>query len=81
MNVAFYAPLKPPTSPVPSGDRRIARLLIRALKMAGHDVELASKFKSREPYGDAGCQAQLAATGDRLAKLLIRRYRLAPKPW
>ena len=29
--VAFYAPLKPPDHPVPSGDRRMARALIEAL--------------------------------------------------
>ena len=28
----FYAPLKPPTHPVPSGDRRVARLLMRAIE-------------------------------------------------
>jgi len=36
MRLAFYAPLKPPDHPVPSGDRRISRLLIQALERAGH---------------------------------------------
>jgi len=31
MRIAFYAPMKPPTSPRPSGDRRMARLLMQAL--------------------------------------------------
>ena len=36
MRIAFYAPLKPPDHPVPSGDRRMARLLMAALATAGH---------------------------------------------
>ncbi len=44
MKIAFYAPIKPPDHHIPSGDRLIARNLISALKSAGHDVELASKF-------------------------------------
>jgi glycosyltransferase involved in cell wall biosynthesis len=79
MNVAFYAPLKPPTSPIPSGDRRVGRLLIAALEQGGHNVELASIFRSREPAGDAARQQRLAATGKRLAGRLIRRYRSRPK--
>ena len=41
--IAFYAPIKPPDHPIASGDREIARLIVRALGMAGHDVDLASK--------------------------------------
>ncbi|MDP6645742.1 MAG: glycosyltransferase family 4 protein [Rhodospirillales bacterium] len=77
MNVAFYSPLKPPTSPVPSGDRRVARLLVAALEQAGHQVELASIFRSREPAGDAARQQRLAEVGARLAERLIRRYKAA----
>ena len=32
--LAFYAPMKPPDHPVPSGDREIARLLLRLLPTA-----------------------------------------------
>ncbi|SEH72255.1 Glycosyltransferase involved in cell wall bisynthesis [Rhizobium tibeticum] len=46
MRVAFYAPLKSPNHPVPSGDRLMARLLIRALELAGHSVEIVSAFRS-----------------------------------
>ena len=46
MHVAFYAPMKPPDHPVPSGDRRMARLLMQALAHAGHRVVLASRFRS-----------------------------------
>lgn len=45
MRIAFYAPLKSPNHPVPSGDRLMARLLVSALRMAGHSVELASELR------------------------------------
>jgi len=46
MRIAFYAPLKAPDHPVPSGDRQMARLLIEALEYAGHTVELASSLRA-----------------------------------
>jgi len=46
MRIAFYAPLKSPDHPVPSGDRLMARLLIEALRRAGHTVDLVSEFRS-----------------------------------
>ncbi len=42
--IAFYAPVKPPDHPIPSGDREISRLLVKALERAGHDVSLASRY-------------------------------------
>lgn len=42
--VAFYAPIKPPDHPIPSGDREIARALVSALGNAGYDVEIATRF-------------------------------------
>ena len=44
MQIAFYAPIKPPDHPIPSGDRLIAGNLIKALRLAGFKVELASRF-------------------------------------
>ena len=78
MRIAFYAPMKPPGSPVPSGDRAIARLLVRALESAGHAVDLASSFRTREPAGEASRQDRLRRTGARLADRLVRRYRTLP---
>lgn len=46
MRIAFYAPLKSPNHPVPSGDRLMARLLVAALGHAGHEVEIASQLRS-----------------------------------
>lgn len=45
MRIAFYAPLKSPDHPVPSGDRQMARLLVAALKRADHRVEVASQLR------------------------------------
>jgi len=67
MRVGFYAPLKPPDHPVPSGDRLMARLLIRALRLAGHEVRIMSRLRSRDGAGDPVRQARLAALGRRLA--------------
>lgn len=78
MRVAFYAPLKPPTHPVPSGDRRMARLLMAALARANHTVELASRFRSREGTGDPAHQQLLAETGQHLARRLAADYLRRP---
>lgn len=45
MRIALYAPMKSPAHPVPSGDRTMARLLVRALELAGHRVALASDLR------------------------------------
>ena len=46
MHIWFYAPLKQPDHPAPSGDRVMANLLIKAMRTAGHHVELVSRFRS-----------------------------------
>jgi glycosyltransferase involved in cell wall biosynthesis len=78
MRIAFYAPLKPPTHPNPSGDRQMARMFIRALQLAGHEVELASRFRSREGLGDSRRQERLRKLAAKLAERVIRRYRALP---
>lgn len=78
MRIAFYAPLKPPTSPVPSGDRRMARLLMQALSRAGHEVTIASRFRSHDRAGDAARQDRLRRIGGRLAARFLRQNRLRP---
>jgi hypothetical protein len=77
--IAFYAPLKPPDHPVASGDRAMARSLIAALRLAGHDVEIASRFRSFDA-GDPARQKRLQNVGQRLAERLVRRYERAPSP-
>jgi len=78
MRVAFYAPLKPPDHPVPSGDRRIARLLIQALRTGGHAVEVASRLRSRDGGGDAKRQRRIRDAGRHTAARLIARHRHDP---
>ena len=75
MRIAFYAPLKPPDHPVPSGDRRMAQLFLAALRGAGHEPVLASRFRSFEGRGDPARQARLAA-----ARAKARRAVSAPLP-
>lgn len=80
MRIAFYAPLKSPAHPVPSGDRRIARALLQALALGGHETKLVSSFRSFDGRGEAVRQARLAALGDRLAGRLAARMRKDRRP-
>jgi glycosyltransferase involved in cell wall biosynthesis len=71
MRIAFYAPLKSPNHPVVSGDRQVARLLMRALALAGHTVEVASELRAYLPEPDFeafdSVRTQAAAEVERLA--------------
>ena len=78
MHIAFYAPMKPPTSPTPSGDRQMARHLMAALETASHTVELAAIFASRDGTGDPVRQQRLSGLGGRLAERLAARLRARP---
>ncbi|MGH7096981.1 MAG: glycosyltransferase family 4 protein [Stellaceae bacterium] len=78
MRIAFYAPMKPPDHPVPSGDRSIARLFLRALARAGHEPFLAARLRSYDGQGDPQRQARLAALGERLAQRFCQRHRDNP---
>jgi glycosyltransferase involved in cell wall biosynthesis len=79
MRIAFYAPLKSPDHPVPSGDRRMAQLFFTALQLAGHEPILASRLRSYERCGDPHRQARIAALGVRIAEHFVRRCRDAPE--
>lgn len=57
--IAFYAPLKDPDHPQPSGDRAMARLLIRALQEGGFAPEIASRVRTFEPNGNEAAQRRL----------------------
>jgi len=76
--VAFYAPLKPPDHPIPSGDRRMARALMAALRQSGHAVELASRLRSFDRDGDLRRQQRIERLGQRAADRLLERYRRRP---
>jgi glycosyltransferase involved in cell wall biosynthesis len=77
MRIAFYAPLKPPDHPVPSGDRRMAQLLIAALAARGHAPFLAARLRSLDRGGDPARQRRIAAIGARLAARLVAGYAAA----
>ena len=84
--VAFYAPLKPPGHPTPSGDRRVARALIKILEQGGREVTLASRLRSYDRGGDQPRQERIERLGGRIADRLIARYRempatMRPKAW
>ncbi len=78
MRISFYAPLKAPDHAVPSGDRRVGRLLIAALERAGHRVEIASRFRSLDAAGDPATQARLAEEGGAEARRLIAALAASP---
>lgn len=75
MRIAFYAPMKPPDDPVPSGDGRMARLFMAALSRAGATVDLASHLRAYDGAGDPVRRKRLAAAGKREARGLLDRYR------
>lgn len=82
--VAFYAPLKSPHHPNPSGDRQIARLLFTALSEANFKPVLVSEFRSLEKTGSQALQLRYIRIGRYLAKRLIRRWQKAnfkPRFW
>jgi len=74
MNIAFYAPLKPPDHATPSGDRRMAGLLLAALRADGHEPHIASRLRSFDGLGDAARQAEIRRAGAAEAAALTARY-------
>jgi len=84
--IAFYAPLKPPGHPRPSGDRRLARDFMAALRLAGLTVEVASELRAWEGDGVRARQAEIEAQGQQEAARIIADYRarpaaLRPRAW
>lgn len=71
--IAFYAPMKPPTHSVPSGDREMARGVIKALSDPARavSVDLASEFRCYDGKGDASFQRQLFAQAEIEAARLV----------
>ena len=78
MNVAFYAPMKAPDDPRPSGDRTVARGLVDALRRAGHRVSIPTRFRSWD-RGDAQRQQRMRCLGTRLAGRLAQRLAAGPE--
>ena len=74
MNIAFYAPMKSPHHPQPSGDRLIARNTMAALELAGHTVTLASSLRSWEGNGDKEAQNRIKHSAAQKADQLCARW-------
>ena len=75
MRIAFYSTIKPPYHPVPSGDRRMARLLMTVLRRAGHSVQLASGVRAWHDGRDPRAVAAIRGRAERAAARLIDRWR------
>ncbi len=75
MNIAFYAPMKSPNHPRPSGDRRIARLMIKALRHRGHQVELISELRSWEGTGDEAKQIEIEQSSEKEVERIISKFK------
>jgi glycosyltransferase involved in cell wall biosynthesis len=61
MRIAFTAPMKPLDDPTPSGERTMGRLIVAALAAAGHEVRIASGFRSWRGTGGIAMQQGLEA--------------------
>lgn len=72
--IAFYAPLKPPDHPRPSGDRQMARMLFAALRRAGYDVQLASRYITYSKRPDAALLLERRAGALAEAERLLRGW-------
>lgn len=75
ISVAFYAPMKSPQHPNPSGDRQIARSIMAALTIAGFSPILASELRSLDIAGTDETQANLVKTAENLLPELVARGR------
>ncbi|MEM7302100.1 MAG: glycosyltransferase family 4 protein [Pseudomonadota bacterium] len=77
--IAFYAPIKPPDHPIPSGDRLIARNLIKALTLAEYSVELATPYIAYSKRSDPAILAERKRGALDEAKAILERYQSAEK--
>ncbi|SDW76110.1 Glycosyltransferase involved in cell wall bisynthesis [Ruegeria halocynthiae] len=70
--VAFYAPMKSPDSPNPSGDREMARNLMTAIGAHGDKIQLASQMRIYDKTGDQSLQDELRRKAKAEAARLIK---------
>jgi len=78
VRVLLHTPLKAPDSPVPSGDREMARGLVRLLERLGHEVLMpaASRVAPGVPPMDSHLAGERRARAQ--AARLIARWRALP---
>lgn len=79
--IAYYAPLKPPDHPIPSGDRQMARMLLAALGNAGYEVFLASRYISySKRHGLEHLEARKQGALDEADRLLAEWEKSGTRP-
>jgi glycosyltransferase involved in cell wall biosynthesis len=76
--IAFYAPMKAPDHPTPSGDRHIARLTLEALARAGFDATCVSRLRTLDMTGDPAAQARLMTEAGAETARLLRTLAAGP---
>lgn len=76
--IAFYAPLKSPNHPIASGDREIARNLLKALDLAGFDAFLASEVISYQKRPSQELFLQRKEDCEREAERLLAHWLADP---
>jgi len=81
MNIAFYAPMKTPDHPVPSGDRQMARLLMMALTESGCQVRIASRLSSFSRDCGGAVRRDLMHRAYAERELLLAAWRPSPADW
>lgn len=79
MKILFYAPMKSPNHPVPSGDRRVGRLLLSALAVAGYEPELVSELRTFDKNGDTTFQSKIAKQSHDEAEEILTRIEAMPE--
>ncbi|WP_394690212.1 glycosyltransferase family 4 protein [Hoeflea sp.] len=80
MDIAFYAPLKSPNHPVPSGDRLMAQMLVGALRRKGHKVRIISDFRSFSKDPGADAWNALTANAQNEVTRISALWRVEPPP-
>ncbi len=78
MRILLHTPLKGPDSPVPSGDREMARGLHRLLETLGHRVTMPSLSRVTPGVPDPDRHLDLQRRARRQAARLVERWRALP---
>ncbi|WP_210246311.1 glycosyltransferase family 4 protein [Aureimonas fodinaquatilis] len=79
--IAFYAPLKHPGHAIPSGDREVARMLLRALSQTRFGAQVVSTFTSLDAKGNAVDEAIIEAAAEADVQRLQTALPCRPAAW
>ncbi len=78
MRVLLHTPLKPPDSPLPSGDREMARGLSRLLRQLGHRVVMPALSRVAPGVPDSETHLALQRRARAQAARLVSRWHALP---